>query len=143
MESNCPRLLLINPVSRYRKGLALQDHDKSPPLCLAIIAAYTPSPWKTKIFDENYRDFRFQDADLVGITAYTPNAYRAYEIAQVYHERKIPVIMGGIHASMCTEEALKFVDAVVVGEAENIWPGTSCSNARSITASENFVPLHE
>jgi len=57
----------------------------------------------------------------VGITAYTPNAFRAYEIDRSYRERNIPVVMGGIHASMCTEEALRHVDAVVVGEAESVW----------------------
>ncbi len=114
-------MLLINPVSRYRVGLAHQDHDKMPPLCLGIIAALTPAPWKTRILDENYQTHRFREVDLVGITAYTPNAYRAYQIAKVYREKNIPVVMGGIHASMCTEEALQYVDAVVVGEAENIW----------------------
>jgi len=116
-----PRLLLINPVSQYRKGLAYKYHDKTPPLCLGIIAALTPKPWKTRILDENNVEFRFREADLVGITAYTPNAYRAYEIAKVYRDKKIPVVMGGIHASMCTAEALQYVDSVVVGEAENTW----------------------
>jgi radical SAM superfamily enzyme YgiQ (UPF0313 family) len=121
MNNTPPRLLLINPVSRYRSGLAHPDADKTPPLCLGIIAALTPPPWKTRILDENYQTFRYREADLVGITAYTPNAFRAYEIAQFYREKNIPVIMGGIHASMCTEEALRYVDAVVVGEAENVW----------------------
>lgn len=117
-----PRLLLINPVSRYRYGLAHAEHDKTPPLCLGIIAALTPRTWKTRILDENYQPFRYRHADLVGITAYTPNAYRAYEIAAYYREQNIPVVMGGIHASMCTEEALQYVDTVVVGEAESVWP---------------------
>jgi radical SAM superfamily enzyme YgiQ (UPF0313 family) len=121
MINSSPRLLLINPVSRYRVGLAHDAHDKLPPLCLGIIAALTPAPWKTRILDENYQTFRHRDADLVGITAYTPNAFRAYEIARHYREKNIPVVMGGIHASMCTEEALRYVDAVVVGEAENVW----------------------
>lgn len=116
-----PRLLLINPVSTYRVGLAHYDHDKTPPLCLGIIAALTPQPWKTRILDENYQRFRYRDADLVGITAYTPNAYRAYEIAKSYREKNIPVVMGGIHASMCPEEALQYVDCVVIGEAESVW----------------------
>ncbi len=121
MSAIAPRLLLINPVSRYRLGLAQKDHDKLPPLCLAVIAALTPKHWKIKIFDENYRTFRFKDADLIGITAYTPNAPRAYEIAKIYKDRNIPVVMGGIHASMCPEEALQYVDSVVIGEAENVW----------------------
>ena len=121
MPKTDPRLLLINPVSTYRVGLAHYKHDKTPPLCLGIIAALTPKPWKSKIFDENYQRFGFREADLVGITAYTPNAYRAYEIAREYRDRNIPVVMGGIHASMCPDEALQHVDCVVIGEAENVW----------------------
>ena len=39
----------------------------------------------------------------------------------MYRERNVPVVMGGIHASVCTEEALRFVDSVLTGEAESVW----------------------
>jgi radical SAM superfamily enzyme YgiQ (UPF0313 family) len=29
--------------------------------------------------------------------------------------------MGGIHASMLPDEALRYMDSVVIGEAESIW----------------------
>jgi len=74
------------------------------------------------LVDENWEPFTYQEADLVGITAFTASANRAYEIAAVYRKRGVPVVMGGIHASMCSEEALRFVDAVVIGEAEAVWP---------------------
>jgi radical SAM superfamily enzyme YgiQ (UPF0313 family) len=61
-------------------------------------------------------------ADLVGATAFTSGVNRAYEIARVYRERNVRVILGGIHASMAPHEAMEHVDAVVVGEAEGIWP---------------------
>lgn len=32
-----------------------------------------------------------------------------------------PVVMGGIHATFCRDEALEHADAVVTGEAESIW----------------------
>jgi radical SAM superfamily enzyme YgiQ (UPF0313 family) len=63
----------------------------------------------------------YEEADLVGITAFTSNVGRAYEIADEYRNRGIPVVMGGIHASMLPEEALRHVDAVVAGEVEGIW----------------------
>lgn len=59
---------------------------------------------------------------MVGITAFTASANRAYEIASIYRQQGVPVIIGGIHASMCPKEALRFADAVVVGEAEAVWP---------------------
>jgi len=58
----------------------------------------------------------------VGITACTASANRAYAIAKLYRDKGIPVVIGGIHASMCTEEALQHADTVVIGEAETIWP---------------------
>jgi hypothetical protein len=33
-------------------------------------------------------------------------ATRAYEIAEAYRKRGVTTIMGGIHPSMCPEEAL-------------------------------------
>ncbi|MBE0646752.1 MAG: B12-binding domain-containing radical SAM protein [Bacteroidales bacterium] len=121
-ERERKKLLLINPVNQFRQGLAMDHYALTPPLCLGIIAAYTPADWKIRILDENFFPFRFRTADLVGITAYTPNVYRAYQIAAEYRKHNIPVVMGGIHVSMCTEEALQHADCVVVGEAEGIWP---------------------
>jgi radical SAM superfamily enzyme YgiQ (UPF0313 family) len=115
------RLLLVNPVNTYRKGYLLRRESKQAPLALGILAALTPSDWQVKIADENFQAFRFREADLVGITAMTASANRAYEIAAIYREKGIPVVMGGIHASSLPDEALRYVDSVVIGEAEGIW----------------------
>lgn len=114
------KLLLINPVSR-RSGYLLSKFSTFPPLSLAYVAAVTPSNWEVKIIDENFDTFVFEEADLVGITAFTSNINRAYEISRLYRERKTKVVIGGIHASMLPEESLQFADAVVVGEAEGVW----------------------
>lgn len=111
---------MINPVGS-RSGYLLSKFSTFPPLSLAYVASVTPSKWDVKILDENFETFEFEDADMVGITAFTSNINRAYEIAQVYKKRKIKVIIGGIHASMLPDEALQFTDAVVIGEAEGIW----------------------
>jgi hypothetical protein len=114
------KLLLINPVGR-RSGFLLSKFSTFPPLSLAYIAAITPSNWEVKILDENFDKFEFEEADLVGITAFTSNITRAYEIAQIYRQKKIKVVMGGIHVSMLPDEGLNYVDTVVVGEAEGVW----------------------
>lgn len=116
------KLVLVNPVNPARTGLTVNKSSRFPPIGLGIVAALTPKHWDMTLLDENWESFVYQDADLVGITAFTASANRAYEIAAIYRERGVPVVMGGIHASMCTEEALRFVDAVVVGEAETVWP---------------------
>jgi radical SAM superfamily enzyme YgiQ (UPF0313 family) len=114
------KLLLINPMGR-RSGFLLSKITTFPPLGLAYIAAVTPSHWEVKIVDEGMEEFVFEEADLVGITGFTSNINRAYEIAQLYRDRNIKVIMGGIHASMLPDEALNYADCVVIGEVEGIW----------------------
>ena len=115
------KLLLINPVRR-RSGLLLSRFSTFAPLGLAYVAAVTPSDWQVRIADENINEFQFEPADLVGITAFTTNINRAYEIARMYRQRNIKVIIGGIHASMLADEVLQYADCVVVGEVEGIWP---------------------
>lgn len=116
------KLVLVNPVNPVRTGLTVNRKSRFPPIGLGIVAALTPEHWQVELIDENWVEFAYREADLVGITAFTASANRAYEIASIYRERSVPVVMGGIHASMCTDEALHFVDAVVVGEAETAWP---------------------
>jgi radical SAM superfamily enzyme YgiQ (UPF0313 family) len=115
------RLLLVNPVNPARTGLTVNRRSRFPPIGLGIVAALTPASWDIELADENWEPFVYRDADLVGITAFTASANRAYEIAALYRARGTPVVMGGIHASMRPEEALKFADAVVIGEAESVW----------------------
>ena len=124
-----PRLLLINPVNPVNIFSFLNPKKAEsngvvfvPPLGLGYIAAVTPGNWDIELADESVAGCTFPRADLVGITAATAQVPRAYEIARVYRERGIPVVMGGIHVSMRTEEALAYADAVVTGEAEEVWP---------------------
>jgi len=59
-------------------------------------------------------------ADFVGITAMTPTAPRAYAIAQAVRNAsdKTRIVLGGVHATFCPEEALRYADFVVTGEGE-------------------------
>jgi radical SAM superfamily enzyme YgiQ (UPF0313 family) len=114
------KLLLINPVGR-RSGFLLSRFSTVQPLSLAYVASVTPSDWQVSIVDEVFADVGAPDADLVGITAFTSNISRAYQLADAHRAAGIKVVLGGIHASMLPEEALRHADAVVVGEAEGIW----------------------
>jgi radical SAM superfamily enzyme YgiQ (UPF0313 family) len=115
------KLLLVNPVNSRRKGLMLDKGSIYPPIALGIIAALTPPNWEVEIIDENFTPFEYTNADLVGFTSLTATVNRCYEIATEYRKNKIPTVIGGIHASMLPQEALRYVDSVVVGEAEGIW----------------------
>ncbi len=123
------RLYLINP----RNPLVCLTHVRESrwnhyrvwkPLGLATIAALTPPEWEISIFDENIHapDYAaLPRPDLVGITAFTSQANRAYEVAADFRGRGVPVVMGGIHATMRSQEAMARVDSVVTGEAESVW----------------------
>ena len=116
-----PRLLLINP-SNEHKGLGNIQSTAFPTLNLPYLGALTPPEYNIEVIDENIEPFKFRDADIVGITAYTASAYRGYQISQMYREKEIPTVMGGIHVSMMPDEALNYCDTVAIGEAETVWP---------------------
>ena len=117
------KLLLINPSDEAKlNAISVRNFTYAPP-SLAYLAAMTPSDWDTEIIDENIEPITFEDADLVGITAMTWNAPRAYEVSEQYRRKGIKTVMGGIHASMMHDEAIRFVDSVVIGEAESVWQG--------------------
>jgi radical SAM superfamily enzyme YgiQ (UPF0313 family) len=114
-------LLLINPVEK-KTSLGAYKSSSMPPLSLAYVAALTPEDkYKIVIIDENIETLNYPEADIIGITSYTAHVRRAYEIAQVYRKRSVPVVMGGIHVSTMPDEALNYCDAVVIGEAESVW----------------------
>ncbi|MFH1878283.1 MAG: radical SAM protein [Candidatus Omnitrophota bacterium] len=93
-----------------------------PTLALPTVAGLTPGSVEVGITDEYVQDINFdEDADLIGITAHTPQAPRAYQISEEFRKRGKKTIMGGIHVSACPDEALKYCDCVVVGEAEDLW----------------------
>ena len=93
-------------------------------LTLTSLAALTPPEIDVRITDENVDPIDFEeDVDLVGITGMVMHAPRAYEIASRFRQRKIPVVMGGPHASSLPLEAKEHVDSVVIGEAESVWAG--------------------
>ena len=124
------RLCLINPSNPLVSIVKVKESRWNrfrvwKPLSLMVLAGLTPPEWEIAIVDENLAapDYpAMPRPDLVGITAFTSQANRAYEVSNHFRRLGVPVVMGGIHATMCQEEAMERVDAVVTGEAEGIWP---------------------
>lgn len=96
---------------------------KFPPLSLATLAGLTPPEHTFSYVDESISPLDFHARpDLAAISIMTPLAPRGYEIADRFRQMGTKVIMGGIHASNMPEEAALHADAVVIGEADEIWP---------------------
>jgi len=62
------------------------------------------------------------ECDLAAISILTPTSVPGYQIAGKLRARGIAVVFGGMHASAMPEEAKNHGDAVVIGEAESVWP---------------------
>jgi radical SAM superfamily enzyme YgiQ (UPF0313 family) len=94
-----------------------------PQMSLPLLASLTPRDIEVSITDELVDSVDFdEEVDLVGITVNTQTATRAYEIADTYRSRGIPVVLGGIHPKVAQEEAIQHANALVIGEAEGLWP---------------------
>lgn len=118
--------LLLDPYPRnnpYRMTASERRAIWFPKLSLPVIAAHTPPGWDVKLVDEAVQDIDFDEpCDLVGLSVMTCYAPRAYEIADEFRRRGKPVVLGGVHPTYCPDEALRHCDAVVCGEAEDLWP---------------------
>ena len=105
---------------------AVEENARIPNLAFPILASLSPPDVDFSFTDDLLTPIRLEkdlkEVDLVGITVLTKTALRAYEIADVYRKKGIPVVLGGIHPTALPEEAKEHADSVVMGEAEEVWP---------------------
>ncbi len=110
----------------YEMDLVLQVTGKKRAfmdLGLFTVAACTPDIVDVEIVDEYMGPIDFEmKTDLVCLSAKTSCSTYAYNVADEFRRRGVPVIMGGIHASLRPDEALEHADCIVTGEAEALWP---------------------
>ena len=117
------KILLIQPSHLKKDGTIFKSSDLMyPGLALPLVAGLTPPEFNVELMNEYSEDISFvTDADLIGISVMTPQAPRAYQIADEFRRRGIKVVMGGFHPSLMPDEASAHADALVIGEAENVW----------------------
>jgi len=122
------RIVLLSPrgpLYRHRGGI-WKKTMRYAPLTLTTLASLIPPeiPAEVIVIDEGVDEIHPAriDADLVGISAITGTAPRAYEISAQLRQRGIPVVLGGVHPTLVPEEAMQHGDSTVVGYAEESWP---------------------
>ncbi len=116
------KIRLISPKMTLRPMDSEFKRLMSPSLSLLTVASLTPLEHDIEIVDENLAPLSFDNTpDLIGINVNVDTSIRAYKIAQIYRQKGIPVILGGIHVSTNPEEGLQYADSVCIGNAENIW----------------------
>jgi radical SAM superfamily enzyme YgiQ (UPF0313 family) len=107
-----------------------------PPVPLAILNSVTPKSIETALIDEQADRVRFV-GDVFAFSVSTQNARAVYDHADALRAARKKVILGGIHITVCPEEAMRHADAIVTGEAELLWPAV-CEDLLAGTLKERY-----
>ena len=106
----------------YPKWSKLENQNEFnlPPHGPVVFAATLPDFVEIEFIDENVDNLQFNDTpDFVGISMMlTSQVKRGWEIADIYRNKGIKVIFGGISTMLHAEETLLHADSVFLGEAE-------------------------
>lgn len=116
------RITLIKPnIGRLEHSLYV-DEGRMEPLQLGVLAGMTPADVEVELVDDRIEAIPYErPTDLAAITVETFTARRAYEIAAGYRAQGVPVVMGGMHATLLPQEVGRHADAVCIGDAEPVW----------------------
>ena len=110
-------------VTKETKEVPRREMLRFSVLPLTTVAALTPPEHEVMLCDENVEALDFDaEVDVVGVSFMTALAPRAYEIAAEFRKRGKVVVAGGFHPTLCPVEASRHFDAVVIGDAEGLWP---------------------
>lgn len=100
----------------------LGDFSMPPALGIPIMTAMSKEEHNIKLYDENIEDIDYNDnADLIAISFFTPQANYAYNVAKKFKSKGKTVIGGGMHPSLMPQEASSHFDAICIGEVEGVW----------------------
>lgn len=119
-----PKILFIQPTQYAESGkLCKQKKINLPGLAFPLLASYVPAHWEVELLIEVVDEINFEsDADIIGIGTMGHATFRGLEIAAEFKKRGKIVVMGGYMASIAYKDAMKYVDSVIVGDAEISFP---------------------
>jgi len=125
-ERNDMRIHIIQPThytAAFQRDLYKARKRDLVQLTLPYLAALIPPGHEVLITDEPVQTWNPDTpSDCVFITVTILTSLRAYEIADTYRRKGIPVVLGGPHCMFYADEALEHADAVAVGEGETLVP---------------------
>ena len=99
-----------------------------PALGVLTLAGMTPEPWTcsyrgtSEVSAQSIDEILVDRPDLVAISALTASVDEAYRLSTRLRSLGILTVIGGLHASVCPDEAEMHCDSVIVGRGESVWP---------------------
>ena len=115
------KITFIKPNIGRREHSLYVDNASMEPLQIGILAALTPKDIEVVLYDDRLETIPYDEpTDLAAITIETFTARRAYEIADEYRKRGVPVLMGGMHAVLLPEEVRMHCDSLMIGDENHM-----------------------
>ncbi|MFZ5943137.1 MAG: B12-binding domain-containing radical SAM protein [Bacillota bacterium] len=117
------KILLIQPTPYdTNRNLIKRNRLYFVGLSLPLLAALTPEDWEVEIILETIEDIPFDtDAEIIGIGSMGHGVIRSLDVAKEFKARGKTVVLGGYMVSLMPQEASKYCDSVVIGDAEGVW----------------------
>jgi radical SAM superfamily enzyme YgiQ (UPF0313 family) len=113
---------LIYPSVGRKQGKPYVRAWQMQPLSMAVLASLMPPDVELAFFDDRMEPIDYDSpTDLVVLSVETFTALRAYRIASEFRARGVSVVLGGYHVTLLPEEASRYADAIVLGDAEPVW----------------------
>jgi radical SAM superfamily enzyme YgiQ (UPF0313 family) len=107
---------------KFFDKLLLTTFSILPTLQARELAAVTPKNHMVTVANERYTPIDYDTPyDVVLINFVTPTTPHAYEIADTFRKKGIPVVLSGFHASGIPDEAKHHADSVLIGRNELGW----------------------
>jgi len=121
-----PRLLIVQAATYRSRDERRPRRIRKRKLVGAVmpyLAALAPRGWDVTLADDAIAEVDYAaPVDVVAITVRTVTSLRAYEIADRFRDKKVPVLMGGPHATFYGAEMAEHADGVCIGEGEDVFP---------------------
>jgi radical SAM superfamily enzyme YgiQ (UPF0313 family) len=117
------KLLIIVLFQNLGEDHPYYAQSPAPPLPGILLAALTPDIVDIEVLHEMVRPINYQtDADFIALSFMDYLSPHAYDVAARFRAMGKVVVGGGKFASTFPDEVQPHFDAILVGEAQEVWP---------------------